>query len=192
MTIFCFFRTKNILNQIKNARIFQTDIQCENKNQQKHKIKITVCSFHNTKNKHDYYRGKDRIKTSSKYLKILVTKIINYEKEIIPLTSKENKSYCKQQVCYIHQKEFSTNNEDKKNKVGDHCHYTDRYRGAAHNICNQRYKTSKGIPIVFHNGSKYDYHFVIKELAEECEGQFECLGENTEKYITFPVPISKK
>ena len=43
-----------------------------------------------------------------------------------------------------------------------------------------------------HNGSKYDYHFIIKELAEEFKGQFECLGENTENYITFSVPINKE
>ena len=35
-------------------------------------------------------------------------------------------------------------------------------------------------------------HFIIKDLAEELEGQFECLGENTEKYITFSVPIKKE
>ena len=45
---------------------------------------------------------------------------------------------------------------------------------------------------MFHNGSTYDYHFIIKELAKEFEGNFECLGENTEKYITFSVPIKKK
>ena len=67
-----------------------------------------------------------------------------------------------------------------------------KYRGAAHNICNLRYKVSKEIPIVFHNGSIYDYHFIIKELVKEFEGNFECLGENTEKYITFSVPIKKK
>ena len=55
-----------------------------------------------------------------------------------------------------------------------------------------KYKTPKKIPVVFHNGSTYDYHFIIKELAEEFEGQFECLGENTEKYITFSVPIQKE
>ena len=37
---------------------------------------------------------------------------------------------------------------------------------------------------MFHNGYTYDYHFIIKELAEEFEKQFECLRENTEKYIT--------
>ena len=81
----------------------------------------------------------------------------------------------------------------KKNyKVRHHCHYTGKYRGAAHNICNLRYKVPKEIPIVFHNGSIYDYHFIIKELVKKFEGNFECLGENTEKYITFSVPIKKK
>ena len=70
----------------------------------------------------------------------------------------------------------------KKNyKVRDHCHYTGKYRGAAHNICNLRYKVPKEIPIVFHNGSIYDYNFIIKELVKEFEGNFECLGENIEK-----------
>ena len=44
---------------------------------------------------------------------------------------------------------------------------------------------------VFHNGSTYEYHFIIKELAEESGGQFQCLGKNTEKYITFSAPIKK-
>ena len=46
--------------------------------------------------------------------------------------------------------------------------------------------------MVFHNGSTYDYHFIIKELVKEFDGNFECLGENTEKYITFSVPLKKK
>ena len=63
---------------------------------------------------------------------------------------------------------------------------------SAHDICILRYKIPKEIPVVFHNGSIYDYHFIIKELAEEFEGEFECLGENTEKYRTFSVPIKKE
>ena len=66
------------------------------------------------------------------------------------------------------------------------------YRGVAHSICNLEYKVPKKAPIVFHNGSKYDYHFIIKELADEFKKQFTCLGENTEKYITFTVPIEKE
>ena len=48
------------------------------------------------------------------------------------------------------------------------------------------------IPVVFHIGSNYDYHFIIKELANETEGQFEYLVENKEKYKTFFVPIKKE
>ena len=76
-------------------------------------------------------------------------------------------------------------------KVRDHYHYTGKYGGAAHSICNLRYTIPKKIPAVFHNGSTYDYHFIIKQLAREFKSNFGCLGENTEKYITFPVPIKK-
>ena len=57
--------------------------------------------------------------------------------------------------------------KDKKYcKVRDHCHYTKEYRDAAHSICNLKYSVPKRMPIVFNNGSDYDYHFIIKELAE--------------------------
>ena len=48
-----------------------------------------------------------------------------------------------------------------------------------------RCKIPKEIPVEFHNGSTYDYHFIIRELAKEFEGEFEYLGENIEKYIIF-------
>ena len=70
-------------------------------------------------------------------------------------------------------------------KVKDHCHYTGKYRGATQNICNLKYKTLNQIPVVFHNGYKYDYHFIIRELAEDFERQFEYLEKNTKKFITF-------
>ena len=120
------------------------------------------------------------------------TKIINYEKKkMTSLTTKEEIYHNRQKICYICKKEFD-NNDKKQQKVRDHCYYTGKYRGAAHNICNLRYKVPKEIPIVFHNGSTYDYHFIIKELVKEFDANSECLGENTEKYITFSVPIKKK
>ena len=124
--------------------------------------------------------------------------MINFKKkEMIPLTNKEIKSYEKQNVCYICEKTFCGDKNKKieydlHHKVRDHCHYTRKFRGPAHNICNLRYNIPKKFPIVFHNGSTYDYHFVIKKLAEEFKVEFECLGENTEKYITFSVPLKKE
>ena len=83
--------------------------------------------------------------------------------------------------------------KDKKyRKVRDHFHYTKVYRGAVHDICNLKYSVPENIPIVFHNGSNYDSHSIIKELAEEFRKQFTCLGENTEKYKTPAVPIEKQ
>ena len=115
---------------------------------------------------------------------------------MIPLTDKEIKFYEEQKVCHISKGKFcydknKKNEDDLYHKARDHCRYTGKFRGAAHNICNLRYKVPKKIPIVFHNGSTYDYHFIIKQLAEDFKGQFECLGENTEKYITFSVPIKE-
>ena len=123
-------------------------------------------------------------------------KIINYEKkEEIILTNEEKESYEQQEICYICREEFCTDIEDgeyvNKKKVKDHCHYTGKFRGAAQSICNLRCEIQKEIPVIFHNGSTYDYHFIIKKLAKEFKGNFDCLGENTEKYITFSEPIKK-
>ena len=51
---------------------------------------------------------------------------------------------------------------------------------------------SNEIPVVFHSGSNYDYHFIIKELANKLKGQFQCLWENVEKYKTFSIPVEKE
>ena len=74
----------------------------------------------------------------------------------------------------------------------DHCHHTGCYRDAAHCIDTLKHSRPKWITIIFQDGSTYDYNFIIKELAKEFEMQFTFLGENTEKYITFAVPIEKE
>ena len=99
---------------------------------------ITCCSFDTSKNEWSYYRGKNYMEIFCKDLRNQAMKIINYEKkEMIPLTIEETESYKKQKVCYICKKEFSTDKNDKKyRKVRDHCHLTEKFRGAAHNNCN--------------------------------------------------------
>ena len=53
--------------------------------------------------------------------------------------------------------------KDKKyRKVRDHSQYNWEYRGAAHSTCNLKYSVPKKIPMVFHNGSNYDCHFIVK------------------------------
>ena len=97
---------------------------------------FTHCLFDATRNKFDCYRSKDCMERFCKDLKAHATKIIKYEKkEVIPLTYKKNKSYKKQKVCYICKKGFSTDDDNKKyHKIRYHCHYTGKYRAAAHSI----------------------------------------------------------
>ena len=110
------------------------------------------------------------------------------------LTKEQQESYQNVKSCYTCKQKFEKKYlKDKKyRKVRDHCHYTGEYRGAAHSICNLRCSVPKKIPIVCHNGPNYDYHFIIKELEEEFKNQLTCLEENTEKYVTFTVPIEKE
>ena len=46
--------------------------------------------------------------------------------------------------------------------------------------------------MIFHNGSIYDNHLIIKQISEDFNGSFTCTGENTEKYITFSMNVVKK
>ena len=91
--------------------------------------------------------------------------------------------------------------EPKKNakdinyqKVRDHSQSTQKYKGAVQSICNLKFKVVNEIPVVFHNSSNYDYHFIIKEFTNEFEEQFECPGEKNYKdnYKHFSVPIRKE
>ena len=109
---------------------------------------------------------------------------------MIPLTIEENELYEMQKVCYICQKFFSTDKNDKNvfklcHKVRLHCHYSGKFTGATHSICNLRYKTPKKFPVVFHNGSTYDYHFIINQLAKEFDGQYKYLGKIQKNILLF-------
>ena len=149
---------------------------------------FTNCSFDKSNNKLSYYRGKACMKRFCKDLKDHATKIIDFKKKTMILVTKEEKDNInKENICYICKNDL---NNDTKVRV--HCHFTGKYRGAAHNACNLRCKIPKNIPVIFHNGSTYDYHFIKRELVSEFEGNFECLRENTEKYITFSAPIKKR
>ena len=123
-------RCQNDLNESSTTEI--------NKHTPSGYLLLTHCSFDKSKYKLDYYRGKNCMKKFCKDLRMHVIKIINYEKKkMIPLKIKEKIRYNEQEICYICKKEFD-NNDKKHYKVRDHCHYTGKYRGAAHNICNLR------------------------------------------------------
>ena len=104
---------------------------------------FTNRSFDTTKNKLNYYRGKNCMKNFRIGLRQHATKIINYEKkEMIPLLNEEKK-YIVSKKYVIYAKKNLVLMTKKHQKVRDYCHYTGKYRGAAHDICNLRYKKPK-------------------------------------------------
>ena len=103
------------------------------------------------------------------------------EKMII--TKEEEEQFKQASNCWICHKKL--NLEDR---VRDHCHYTGRYRGAAHNICNLRYSKPNNISVFFHNLTGYDSHLFIKKL-NVTGGNIDCIPNNEENYISFSKTI---
>ena len=75
-----------------------------------------------------------------------------------------------------------------QDRVRDHCHFTGRYRGAAHNICNLKYSKPNNISVFFHNLTGYDSHLFIKKLNVTA-GAIDCIPNNEENYISFSKTI---
>ena len=98
---------------------------------------------------------------------------------MLPLTKQELKPHQDARSCYICGKVIlkKLSKSISYRIVRDHCHYTSKYRGAAHSACNLKLNEPNKIPVVFHNGSNYDYHFIMKESANEFEGIFASLGK---------------
>ena len=77
------------------------------------------------------------------------------------LMSAEEKRFQLTISCWISDKLFDVGDDN----VIDHCHITEKYRGAAHWSCNANLKLSKNIPVIFHNLRGYDSYLIIKEVS---------------------------
>ena len=129
-----------------------------------------------------------KTKDSDDVAKIFVNKLAKVTNKIyndfyrrpIPLrlTQAEQKSCDEAKICHICSKELLSD------KVRDHCHFTGKYRGAAHNNCNFQCKKRLVLPVIFHNLQGYDAHLFIKQIAcLPCE--LNCIPSTEEKYISF-------
>ena len=107
----------------------------------------------------------------------------DFSKKMI-FSPKDKDDFEKAEICWICQKEFG----EREKKVRDHCHFTGKYRGAAHVKCNLQFKKTKFTPVIFHNLSGYDAHLFVKNLGRT-EGNIKCIPNNAEKYISFSKDI---
>ena len=131
------------------------------------------------------YRGPDCVK---KFCDHIIEEAIRLHRSfpelpMDPLTPKELERNRKAKNCHICFKTFTIKNR----KVRDHCHYSGKYRGAAHRNCNLQYKIPSYIPIVFHNLAGYDAHLFIRELGYN--GKMNVIAKNKEDYISFSTRI---
>ena len=151
---------------------------------------MTIWAFDHIENKHTLYRGKHCTKKFCESLREHAKSTIDFEKKkMLSLIKEELKPHQDGKVCYICGKRILRKLSKSINlrTVRDHCHYTSKYRGAAHSICNLKLNEPNEIPVAFHSNSNYDYYCIIKKLAKSFEEQLECFGENTKKCKTFPL-----
>ena len=134
------------------------------------------------------YTGLDPMQKFVESLEKDVKEIANIPKVDMIFGKEEAERFNEETKCWICKGEFDNtpdkNGYKKYKKVRDHCHFTGRYRGAAHNKCNLEYKKPKFIPVVFHNLSGYDSHLFIKNLGFTA-GNIDCIPNNEERYISF-------
>ncbi|XP_051168412.1 uncharacterized protein LOC127286142 [Leptopilina boulardi] len=126
----------------------------------------------------------DPAKWFTEELRQLSEKIDNVFKnpiQMTALTPQEVNDFKRATICHICHQKIPVNVK----KVRDHCHLTGKYRGAAHESCNLNYQDCQTIPVVFHNLSGYDAHFIIHAISTSFEGKIDLLPINKEKYISF-------
>ena len=129
------------------------------------------------------YTGED---ASQKFVEILeedIRKICSIQEKKMIFGEKEKERFDKETKCWLCNGEF-----DGDVKVRDHCHFTGRYRGAAHNSCNLKYKNPNFTPVVFHNLSGYDSRLFVKNLGFS-EGDIDCIPNDKERHISFTKKI---
>ena len=126
----------------------------------------------------------DTVDIFIKWLEEDVKEIANIKPKEMIFTKEDMEQFNKASDCWICGEAL------ENDRVRDHCHYTGRYRGAAHNSCNLKYKKPKNIPVFFHNLSGYDSHLFIKKLASsDNKENIDCIPNNKEKYISFSKTI---
>lgn len=138
--------------------------------------------------KPSYYRserGANCIKWFILELKRIAEEVACILDDIKPMrmTAEENLQFLQSTRCHICNKKFS----EEDSKVRDHSHITGEYRGSAHSKCNLRYQESRMVPVVFHNLSRYDAHFLMEMLANDdiIPGHLKVIASNSECYISF-------
>ena len=96
------------------------------------------------------------------------------------MTEKEEHLFQQSNSCWICKKL----NDNKDEKVRDHCHTTGKFRGATHWDCNINFQLTKKILVIFHNLKGYDSHLIFSEL-HKFNLKVDVILNGLEKYMAF-------
>lgn len=126
------------------------------------------CAYDNSKSFYKSHRGLNCIDWFVGELKDIAQFVKPILDTVVPMniTPENEINFQESKTCHICCGVFTTSDL----KVRDHSHLTGDYRGAAHSNCNLLFRESREIPVVFHNLSGYDAHFLITKLATGFEG----------------------
>ena len=103
----------------------------------------------------------------------------HFNKNLI-MSKKEEHLFQQSNSCWICQKLIDNDEE----RVGDHCHVTGKFRGAAHWSCTISFQLTKKVPVIFHNLGGYNSHLIFNEL-NKFDVKISVIPNGSEKYMAF-------
>ena len=136
------------------------------------------------------YTGLDCIDHFFKSLRLLCYSIasdLNSFIEMKPLTLEQQNKIKQTNICELCDKPF----ENECDKRIDHDHLTGEFRSVLHNECNLKFRVPNKIPIIFHNLTGYDEHFIIKGLKDNVMKNISIIPQSSEKYKAFLIDNMK-
>jgi len=198
----CKLRFRNIKNKIPASLIYYSDFEAVLKKlpNERWQSKHECCSysFHALGQNEFYknfqiYTGKSANDTMNHYINTLKSEAIKLDTDLKDrlerfkrpnLTNEEQLKFNDAKICHFCKKLFTEGDI----KVRDHCHITGKFRGAAHQLCNLNVRTSLDVKVAFHNGSNYDFKFIVKKLYKICK-EIQAIPFTDEKFLTFKINI---
>lgn len=141
------------------------------------------CSYDDSKSYYKSERGPHCVDWFVREINGIANDVESILKDVIPLNMslEDEVFFLISDECHICDQPYKENEP----RVRDHSHLTGEYRGSAHANCNLQYQEARYIPVVFHNLSNYDAHFIVEKLASLVPGNVSIVPQNDQLYISF-------
>ncbi|CAH1106890.1 unnamed protein product [Psylliodes chrysocephalus] len=169
---------ESVLNPMENKNIYQQHVPAAVDSYLK-------CSYDDTISFYRSYKGSDYMQWFTDEMKKLAEDLetLFWCPLHIDISAEQEYDFQKSTYCHICEQPFE--HDDKK--VRDHFHLLpyNNCRGPFHKGCNINYQDSHVVPVVFHNLSGYDAHFVIIDIATRLPCRVDLLPITKDKYISF-------